>query len=442
MDSSSNHNIGKQPKRARLVQQTLERFVKKPKLVSIQLNEQMDSLLLSLPDDVLEPGIFSHLPIEGLTDLASTCKYLAMKIDQYRGPLPYIIRHEILTKKLVYESREGDDNDAVYFNMPFVEVSQSQSIRFLLKTKCRRVVQVNLNLENMLWEETYVSRGTRLQYWNNRVDSDTFIGVKVLRKTKYRDGSCKWSKLLCSGDENYLTTPEGDEIDFWDEFMEVSALKKHVEDDVRDCFYYYWMCATKAIAIAPQLCPTIQYFMSTGPFDCNHLLQFVPEQYDVQMNPQSFGERVALDRKVKGLIRHRQPTSYIEWRSYAFSEPNSDRMEYEIHDISWFQSWYPKPTQVFKSNVLASVQKNFEDGLLPHLSFADLASLSVACPGLSARALCSLKDLTTDGVDGTSVDARHIALVMGQTGCSYARAARALRENDNDLVESIMSIVN
>lgn len=43
-------------------------------------------------------------------------------------------------------------------------------------------------------------------------------------------------------------------------------------------------------------------------------------------------------------------------------------------------------------------------------------------------------------LDETGVEAKDIELVMSQAGCSRAKAVKALKENDNDLVNSIMSL--
>ena len=43
-------------------------------------------------------------------------------------------------------------------------------------------------------------------------------------------------------------------------------------------------------------------------------------------------------------------------------------------------------------------------------------------------------------VDETGVESKDIELVMSQAGCSRAKAVKALKENDNDLVNSIMSL--
>jgi len=43
-------------------------------------------------------------------------------------------------------------------------------------------------------------------------------------------------------------------------------------------------------------------------------------------------------------------------------------------------------------------------------------------------------------IDETGVEAKDIDLVMSQAGCSRAKAVKALKENDGDLVNSIMSL--
>ena len=45
-----------------------------------------------------------------------------------------------------------------------------------------------------------------------------------------------------------------------------------------------------------------------------------------------------------------------------------------------------------------------------------------------------------EAVDEEGVEAKDIELVMAQAGCSRAKAVAALKENDNDLVNSIMSL--
>ena len=45
-----------------------------------------------------------------------------------------------------------------------------------------------------------------------------------------------------------------------------------------------------------------------------------------------------------------------------------------------------------------------------------------------------------EAIDETGVEPKDIELVMSQAGCSRAKAVKALKENDGDLVNSIMSL--
>ena len=43
-------------------------------------------------------------------------------------------------------------------------------------------------------------------------------------------------------------------------------------------------------------------------------------------------------------------------------------------------------------------------------------------------------------VDDTGVEAKDIELVMGQSGCTRSAAVKALKSNDNDIVNAIMEL--
>eukprot|EP00547_Thalassionema_nitzschioides_P002905 CAMPEP_0194199198 /NCGR_PEP_ID=MMETSP0156-20130528/300_1 /TAXON_ID=33649 /ORGANISM="Thalassionema nitzschioides, Strain L26-B" /LENGTH=200 /DNA_ID=CAMNT_0038924055 /DNA_START=65 /DNA_END=667 /DNA_ORIENTATION=+ len=59
----------------------------------------------------------------------------------------------------------------------------------------------------------------------------------------------------------------------------------------------------------------------------------------------------------------------------------------------------------------------------------------------SDDAVPPLEDASTEEeVDETGVEPKDIELVMSQAGCSRAKAVKALKDNDNDLVNSIMSL--
>lgn len=67
---------------------------------------------------------------------------------------------------------------------------------------------------------------------------------------------------------------------------------------------------------------------------------------------------------------------------------------------------------------------------------AALRPASEAVEGESAEA----ETVGEEAIDETGVEPKDIELVMSQAGCSRAKAVKALKENDGDLVNSIMSL--
>uniref|UniRef100_A0A7S2SI79 NAC-A/B domain-containing protein n=1 Tax=Eucampia antarctica TaxID=49252 RepID=A0A7S2SI79_9STRA len=66
-----------------------------------------------------------------------------------------------------------------------------------------------------------------------------------------------------------------------------------------------------------------------------------------------------------------------------------------------------------------------------------------AAPAVEELAEADIPELaaaTEDAVDETGIEPKDIELVMSQAGCSRAKAVKALKENDGDLVNSIMSL--
>jgi nascent polypeptide-associated complex subunit alpha len=61
-----------------------------------------------------------------------------------------------------------------------------------------------------------------------------------------------------------------------------------------------------------------------------------------------------------------------------------------------------------------------------------------AAEGVAAADAAAGED--DEEVDETGVEAKDIELVMSQAGCTRAKAVKALKENDGDLVNSIMSL--
>ena len=63
-----------------------------------------------------------------------------------------------------------------------------------------------------------------------------------------------------------------------------------------------------------------------------------------------------------------------------------------------------------------------------------------AAPAVEGDAAAAAAGEDEEEVDETGVEAKDIDLVMSQAGCTRAKAVKALKENDGDLVNSIMSL--
>lgn len=68
---------------------------------------------------------------------------------------------------------------------------------------------------------------------------------------------------------------------------------------------------------------------------------------------------------------------------------------------------------------------------------ANMMMSSVAEEGVEIE---ELPELAEESVDESGVDDKDIGLVMSQASCSRTKAVKALKENDNDLVNAIMSL--
>lgn len=62
-----------------------------------------------------------------------------------------------------------------------------------------------------------------------------------------------------------------------------------------------------------------------------------------------------------------------------------------------------------------------------------------AAAAASTQAMPNIEEAEEE-VDETGIEPKDIELVMSQAGCSRAKAVKALKENDGDLVNSIMSL--
>ena len=61
-------------------------------------------------------------------------------------------------------------------------------------------------------------------------------------------------------------------------------------------------------------------------------------------------------------------------------------------------------------------------------------------PNQSASAMPSLSAVGEEDVDESGVDPKDIELVVSQAGCSRGQAVKALKNNDNDIVNAIMEL--
>jgi len=61
-------------------------------------------------------------------------------------------------------------------------------------------------------------------------------------------------------------------------------------------------------------------------------------------------------------------------------------------------------------------------------------------PSAASMAAAAPPSIPEESVDDEGVESKDIELVMSQAGCSKAKAVKALKENDNDLVNAIMSL--
>ena len=71
--------------------------------------------------------------------------------------------------------------------------------------------------------------------------------------------------------------------------------------------------------------------------------------------------------------------------------------------------------------------------------FQQQAAAAPAPPAAAMPEMAEIPD-DDDAEDETGVDAKDIELVMSQAGCARSKAVKALKENDGDLVNSIMSL--
>lgn len=85
----------------------------------------------------------------------------------------------------------------------------------------------------------------------------------------------------------------------------------------------------------------------------------------------------------------------------------------------------------------AAAAKQFRQPQQQEIAAAAAASSAAAAAPVTPDVI---EETDEEAIDETGVEAKDIELVMSQAGCTRAKAVKALKENDLDLVNSIMSL--
>lgn len=89
--------------------------------------------------------------------------------------------------------------------------------------------------------------------------------------------------------------------------------------------------------------------------------------------------------------------------------------------------------------VAAEAAQRFTQGALPFGS-TDQASAASGAAAVAATKAAAATAADTEEVDMEGVNPRDVQLIVSQLRCTRAEATKALRENDNDIVEAILQI--
>jgi len=71
---------------------------------------------------------------------------------------------------------------------------------------------------------------------------------------------------------------------------------------------------------------------------------------------------------------------------------------------------------------------------------AQMANMNISKPPALAGAGKAIQDPDDEDVDEAGVDAKDIELVMQQVLCTRGQAVKALKQNDGDVINTIMSL--
>ena len=85
----------------------------------------------------------------------------------------------------------------------------------------------------------------------------------------------------------------------------------------------------------------------------------------------------------------------------------------------------------------AAAAKQFRQ---PSVGAVNAAAEAMKAAGVAESEPAEAEAEADEAIDETGVEPKDIELVMSQAACSRAKAVKALKENDGDLVNSIMSL--
>lgn len=364
----------------------------KQKPDSIGSDENLHNALLVCPADILNRCIFPQLTVQDLTAFSATCHRASSLVDSFRGPLPHIVKEELLPVQMLFAYSVWGSTFDIY------NVSRLQTVRFLLKTKSRRIVEVNFDLGILLWTEG--------SYFRNYIDHGsgqqrTWIETTMSRQLKHPRGSRTWKRVYestvdyVSGSaaeynldtddfHPWMESPDLGETDEMANEMQTlpSPAAEEYERQIVQCFL---VCANR-IARSPirYNLPSLQYMIRNGLPLALH--RYLPSQLAINWEYSPSPPRnVALWRFRKA----RSPKVRLQFlkpeRTKQVAE-GQHLLACEIHKIPWYRRWYPEPRVVRPKLLFQSLPPTlFRNHVLPFLSNGDLKNLNCATGGYLQR---------------------------------------------------------
>lgn len=334
-------------------------------------------LLMELPSAILQHSIFPYLSTNDLTVFAGTSKKLDYLVDDYRRPLPYIYKQELLPRYMSFINfrRRGI--------FPFLQdpsrintfdVHSAQTIRFLLKTELHGIVQLDICLTEYIWTEL---NGTTCYRGLSEEDRCVWVEIKIFQKTQKNT----WERMyestppqlhpntgsVCASHflKGYENNPSDTVLFFYDrpefdrqqEIYDPKQVPENVQTNQKACTQYILACARRLEAFpAKYNFPNAQYtILSALP---KEFYRFLPDNLELDAAK-------AIGPKTFPKWKHRFPDTPSIWRNFLWTmgsvkehdEYGQFKIDYEIHEIPWYQDWYPKPTILNPKHLLRSLPK-------------------------------------------------------------------------------------